>query len=109
MRAAPHAAPARDSGRRAVGAVTAEDTPIACGSRKTEKVGEGGGRPAGLLGLPVLRRLGTWLDAFEIGIHAVGARGYAGLLGSHFLPFRLLLGASFLALALALALLLRGP
>ena len=60
----------------------------------------------GLLGLPVLRRLWTRLDALEIGIHAVGTRGRPRFLGSHFLPLRLFLGASFLALALALALLL---
>jgi len=62
--------------------------------------------PAGLLGLPVLRRLGARLDALEIGIHAVGSRGRTHFLRSDFLPFRLFLGASFLALALALALLL---
>ncbi|OFW44147.1 MAG: hypothetical protein A3J29_00015 [Acidobacteria bacterium RIFCSPLOWO2_12_FULL_67_14b] len=64
---------------------------------------------AGLFGLPVLRRLRPRLDALEIGIHAVGSRGRPHLLRSHFLPFCLLLRASFLALALALALLLRWP
>jgi hypothetical protein len=46
------------------------------------------------------------VDALEVGIRAAGSGGRAHFLRSHFLPFRLFLGASFLALALALALLL---
>jgi hypothetical protein len=53
-----------------------------------------------------LRRLRTRLDTLEVGIPAIGARGRSGLLSRHFLPLRLFLGASFLALSLALALLL---
>ena len=60
------------------------------------------------LGLPVLQRLRTRLDAFEIGIDAAGAAGVVGLLRGHFLPLGLLFLLAFLALALALALLLRG-
>jgi len=76
------------------------------GCSEKVKASAAGGRPARLLGLPVLRRLGTRLDAFEVRIHAAGARGRAHFLRGDFLPFRLFLGASFLALALTLALLL---
>ena len=60
------------------------------------------------VGLPVLQRLRARLDAFEIGIDAVGARRIVGFLRGNFLPPGLLLFLAFLALALALALLLRG-
>lgn len=77
-----------------------------CGSEKAEKRPRLGVPSATLLGLPVLRRLRTRLDALEIGIRTVGARGRARFLRRHFLPFGLFLGASFLALAFALAFLL---
>ena len=64
----------------------------------------------GLLGLlPVLQRLRPRRDAFEIGVGAARARRVARFLSGGFLPAGLLLVASFLALAFALALLLRWP
>jgi hypothetical protein len=61
----------------------------------------------GLLGLlPVLQRLRPCLNPFQIGVDAVGPRRRVGLLRGQFLPPGLLLSATFLALALALALLL---
>ena len=61
----------------------------------------------GLLGLlPILQRLRPCLNPFQIGVDAVSPRRRAGLLRGGFLPPGLLLSATFLALALALALLL---
>ena len=59
--------------------------------------------------LPVLERLRSRLDAREIGIGAVRAARAVGLLRGDFLPFGLFFGATFLALAFALSLLLRWP
>jgi len=59
-----------------------------------------------LLGLPVLKRLRPRLDAFEIGIDAVGARRVVRFLRGRFLTARLLFVAPLLALAFALSLLL---
>jgi len=59
------------------------------------------------VGLPVLKRLRTGLDAFEIWIDAAGPPRTIGLLRRDFLSLRLLFLLTFLALALALALLLR--
>jgi hypothetical protein len=60
-----------------------------------------------LLGLlPILQRLWPCLNPFQIGVDAVSPRRRAGLLRGCFLPPGLLLSATFLALALALALLL---
>jgi hypothetical protein len=56
--------------------------------------------------LPLLERLRPRLNAGEVGIDAVGPRRVAGLLRGDFLPFGLFLGAAFLTLTLALALLL---
>jgi len=60
-----------------------------------------------LLGLlPVLQRLRAELNPFQIGIDAVRPRRIVGLLRGRFLAPGLLLCTAFLALALALALLL---
>ena len=56
--------------------------------------------------LPILQRLRSGLDAFQIRINAVGAARVVRLLSRGFLPPRLFFRATFLALALALALLL---
>lgn len=56
--------------------------------------------------LPVLQRLRSRLNSFQIGIHAVRPRRIVRLLRGRFLAAGLLLRAAFLALALALALLL---
>ena len=56
--------------------------------------------------LPVLERLRSRLDAREIGIDAARARRAVGLLRGDFLPLGLFFGATFLALPLALSLLL---
>lgn len=56
--------------------------------------------------LPVLERLRTGLNAFEIGIDAVGARRVIGLLCGGFLTARLLFSAAFLFLPFALPFLL---
>ncbi len=62
---------------------------------------------AGLLGfLPVLQRLRPRLDPFKIGIDTVRPGRIVGLLRGGFLPAGLLFRTTFLALALALALLL---
>lgn len=61
----------------------------------------------GLLGLlPILQRLWPSLNAFQIVIDTVRAGRVVGLLRGGFLPASLLFCATFLALALALALLL---
>jgi hypothetical protein len=56
--------------------------------------------------LPVLQRLRPRRNAVEVGVGAARARRVARFLSGGFLPAGLLLVASFLALALALALLL---
>jgi hypothetical protein len=56
--------------------------------------------------LPILQGLGARLDAFQIGVDAVCPRRGTGLLRGGFLPAGLFLRTTFLALALALALLL---
>ena len=56
--------------------------------------------------LPVLQRLRPRLDAFEIGVDAVRSGWVVRLLRGRFLPTGLFFCATFLALALALALLL---
>ena len=59
--------------------------------------------------LPVLQWLGTGRDTFQIRIDAVRARRAGGFLRRHFLTLGLFFCAAFLALAFALALLLRWP
>jgi hypothetical protein len=62
---------------------------------------------ASLFGLlPVLQRLRPRLNPLQIGIDAVRPRRSVGLLRGRFLAAGLLLRTTFLALALALALLL---
>ena len=61
----------------------------------------------GLFGLlPILQRLWPCLNPFQIGVDAVSPRRSSSLLRGGFRPAGLLLSATFLALALALALLL---
>ena len=76
----------------------------ACACATAQSVVRLAGRLFGLL--PVLQRLRSRLNAFEIGIDAVRPGRIVGLLRGRFLPAGLLFGATFLALALALALLL---
>ena len=56
--------------------------------------------------LPVLERLRSGLNAFEVWIHAAGRARSACLLRGDFLPPGLFFSTTFLALALTLALLL---
>jgi len=66
------------------------------------------GTPTGwrLFDLPILERLRTRLDAFKVGVDAVGARRVVRLLRRSFETACLLLVAALLALPFALALLL---
>jgi hypothetical protein len=60
----------------------------------------------GLFDLPVLERLRPGLDAFEVGVRAVGPCWRVRLLRRGFLPARLFLVAAFLPLPFSLAFLL---
>ena len=66
----------------------------------------GGWGPALFGLLPVLQRLRSQLNPLQIGIDTLRTRRIVRLLRGRFLAPGLLLGAAFLALALALALLL---
>ena len=78
--------------------------------RRTSRAGAHAVRPSFGFGLlPVLKRLWPRRDAFEIRIDAVCPRRVVGFLSRHFLTASLFFGATFLALAFALALLLGWP